>query len=298
MANNKNNFWLDNPLILFQKDKIKEFYPNNHLTFNEKCNAISRFFIYFGILSFLFFNDVKYLIVAIIALVMTCFFYRYICSYHDTNDTNKTNETNESHINSLNQSDYDQNSNTSYQSDTNINKSNQSDYDQDSNTSYQSNTNINELNKSDNNEFDNTTSQQFNLNLLNQSHDTLKYADTDTIRQPNHSKIREIIKDNNSSDPVACNDFELYIDQSYNNKLNEMHNVVEKNIVDDASTYKIETQITDHSMKTLFSNTNDLLKNKMFEINSNINSTNYNDRSDFMKWCWGGNKCSKSLQIN
>lgn len=36
-------FWLNNPKILFHKDKLLDVWPYSHMTYNEKMNATSRF---------------------------------------------------------------------------------------------------------------------------------------------------------------------------------------------------------------------------------------------------------------
>ena len=43
-------FWSQNFKILFHKDRLVEFYPSTDMTYNEKLNAISRMFLYTGVL--------------------------------------------------------------------------------------------------------------------------------------------------------------------------------------------------------------------------------------------------------
>lgn len=42
-------FWSQNLRILFNKDRLVEFYPSPDMTYNEKLNAVSRMFIYMGV---------------------------------------------------------------------------------------------------------------------------------------------------------------------------------------------------------------------------------------------------------
>ena len=53
---NTDPFWSGTPEILFQKNRLSEFYISNDMTTNEKLNAIVRFFIYACILSILYTN--------------------------------------------------------------------------------------------------------------------------------------------------------------------------------------------------------------------------------------------------
>jgi len=46
-------FWLDNPRVLFDRNKLMEFYPDSNLSIDEQLNAITRFVIYFGVLLFI-----------------------------------------------------------------------------------------------------------------------------------------------------------------------------------------------------------------------------------------------------
>ena len=43
---NGDKFWKDAIPILFRTNRLKQFIPTRHMTFNEKLNAISRFIIY------------------------------------------------------------------------------------------------------------------------------------------------------------------------------------------------------------------------------------------------------------
>ena len=44
---NKNAFWSDDLSLLFSKSHYLEFWPTTDMTYNQKLNAISRFFFVF-----------------------------------------------------------------------------------------------------------------------------------------------------------------------------------------------------------------------------------------------------------
>lgn len=66
-------FWFDYPQILIDHDRLSEFYISKDMTKTEKLNAIVRFFIYTSILSSLYTNNIKFLMIPILALVITYF---------------------------------------------------------------------------------------------------------------------------------------------------------------------------------------------------------------------------------
>ena len=51
------NFWSDNPRILFNKDKLHLFFPTKEMTLIEKLNAIARLSIYLGVLLYISFGN-------------------------------------------------------------------------------------------------------------------------------------------------------------------------------------------------------------------------------------------------
>jgi Family of unknown function (DUF5762) len=64
-------FWSDSIKILFDKERLSEFYPSEDMTETEKLNAIVRFFIYASIIAMLYTNNVKYAFLAIIIMIIT-----------------------------------------------------------------------------------------------------------------------------------------------------------------------------------------------------------------------------------
>lgn len=70
-----NTFWLNNPIILFDKNSITQLWPLENMTREQKINAITRLIILLTLIGFLFLNDIKILITGIIAILILIFTY-------------------------------------------------------------------------------------------------------------------------------------------------------------------------------------------------------------------------------
>ena len=70
------DFWLYNPLVLFDKEHILEFWPNNNMSLTRKMNSIARAIIVLTLIGFLFTQSVKLLITSIITLVILVILYK------------------------------------------------------------------------------------------------------------------------------------------------------------------------------------------------------------------------------
>lgn len=69
-------FWLNNPSILFKSEYIKEIYPINGMTSEQKMNAITRLIIILTILGYLLTKRIKIVITGIVTLgVLVVFYY-------------------------------------------------------------------------------------------------------------------------------------------------------------------------------------------------------------------------------
>jgi len=80
-------FWVENPSILFQGDRLIEFIPTKDMSNSEKLNAITRFFIYLSILYFIVYHRFNLFFIAVIA----CFVI-YIISYNEKKNQINTKE--------------------------------------------------------------------------------------------------------------------------------------------------------------------------------------------------------------
>tara|TARA_A100001011_G_scaffold400745_1_gene518239 strand:- start:1059 stop:1655 length:597 start_codon:yes stop_codon:yes gene_type:complete len=70
-------FWLNNPKILFNKEKLLEIWPYSHLNYNEKMNATTRFVIYTSLLGYVFLNNYLILLLGIVIIVSLLLIYNY-----------------------------------------------------------------------------------------------------------------------------------------------------------------------------------------------------------------------------
>lgn len=61
-------FWYDNWEILISENRLTDFIPSASMTFNEKLNAISRFLAYLAIALTVYFENTKYLGIAVLGL--------------------------------------------------------------------------------------------------------------------------------------------------------------------------------------------------------------------------------------
>ena len=61
-------FWLYNPLVLFNKNSLTELWPNNNMNLNEKLNSITRLVIVLSILGYLITNNINMIITGILTI--------------------------------------------------------------------------------------------------------------------------------------------------------------------------------------------------------------------------------------
>ena len=73
---NKDKFWLDNFNILFRKDRLNEFFPNELMTTNEKLNSLVRLSFYVSTVLFIYNRNSQYFYISIIGLIATYFIYK------------------------------------------------------------------------------------------------------------------------------------------------------------------------------------------------------------------------------
>ncbi len=71
----EDKFWFEDWSILFNTQRLDEFFPNNKMTLSEQLNATVRLTIYLGIILYLFNKDYKYLYLPIITCLITYFFW-------------------------------------------------------------------------------------------------------------------------------------------------------------------------------------------------------------------------------
>lgn len=71
------SFWLNDPTILLNKNKLFQLIPNNKNTTNENLNAITRTIIIISLLCYIMSQSTKILISLFVSLVVILFYYKY-----------------------------------------------------------------------------------------------------------------------------------------------------------------------------------------------------------------------------
>lgn len=72
-----NNFWLNDPLILLDKNKMLNLIPNKNETIDEKLNAITRTIILISLLGYAFTQSPKILSSLFVSLIVIIMYYKY-----------------------------------------------------------------------------------------------------------------------------------------------------------------------------------------------------------------------------
>ena len=69
-------FWINNPMVLFNKHKIMEIWPLENMTIEEKLNGITRLVLLLTILGYLITNNIKIIITGAITLFSLVLLYK------------------------------------------------------------------------------------------------------------------------------------------------------------------------------------------------------------------------------
>jgi hypothetical protein len=78
-------FWYEDGTVLFNRDRIIEFFPTKDMNLNERMNALSRFFIYLSIILFIVFHNYNLFFIPIIALSIIFFVWYNDAMLHKIN---------------------------------------------------------------------------------------------------------------------------------------------------------------------------------------------------------------------
>lgn len=84
-------FWINNPNVIFNNNQMFEFFPTDDMSFSQKLNAVSRTIIIMTLVSFLYTQSVRILIIGGISL-----FFVYVLYLHNTSKKSAVN-TKKSH---------------------------------------------------------------------------------------------------------------------------------------------------------------------------------------------------------
>tara|TARA_B100000683_G_C12374974_1_gene508758 strand:+ start:209 stop:865 length:657 start_codon:yes stop_codon:yes gene_type:complete len=69
-------FWYDHIEILFQKNRINEFFPTHDMSIEENLNSLVRLSIYVSITLSIYTSNYKYLYIGIMTMIFTALIYR------------------------------------------------------------------------------------------------------------------------------------------------------------------------------------------------------------------------------
>jgi hypothetical protein len=75
MLTNYESFWLKDPMVLVNFKYIREFYPTIDMNSIQKLNAITRFSIISGFITFLFTKNVSAFMITAIGMLLSIFLY-------------------------------------------------------------------------------------------------------------------------------------------------------------------------------------------------------------------------------
>lgn len=75
MKKYSDQFWYNNPSILWDKNRFIEFFPNPNLSLAEKLNSLVRLSFYVSIILMIFFGNYLYLYIPIVVLAFTYLIY-------------------------------------------------------------------------------------------------------------------------------------------------------------------------------------------------------------------------------
>jgi len=73
----KDNFWLENPPILIDKERLREFIPLKDMNLSEKLNSLVRFSFYISIILTIFYQKYLYLYFFIFVTLLTIIIYKF-----------------------------------------------------------------------------------------------------------------------------------------------------------------------------------------------------------------------------
>lgn len=92
----KDLFWIYNPMILFNKEHIKDIWPMSHMSYVEKINAITRLVIILTILGYLITDSIYTVLSGLSALGLIVMYFKKHEGFQDMDDLLNTNIWNKS----------------------------------------------------------------------------------------------------------------------------------------------------------------------------------------------------------
>lgn len=69
------DIWFNNPKIIFDKDRLSEFFPVKEMSLSEKLNAILRLSIYLSVILICYKKNINYIYILLVIIFVTYYIY-------------------------------------------------------------------------------------------------------------------------------------------------------------------------------------------------------------------------------
>ena len=77
IINEKDSIWYDNFTILFEYNRLSEFFPSSDMTIEEQLNSVVRMCLYISIILMIYTTNINFLLIFLISLIFTYSIYNY-----------------------------------------------------------------------------------------------------------------------------------------------------------------------------------------------------------------------------
>ncbi len=77
ISKDRDSFWFNDPAILFNKNRLYEFFPSESMSMNEKLNAVVRLGVYVAFVMALYRKALSPILIPIFIALVTLYVYRY-----------------------------------------------------------------------------------------------------------------------------------------------------------------------------------------------------------------------------
>ena len=77
IINEKDPIWYDNFTILFEYNRLSEFFPSSDMTIEEQLNSVVRMCLYISIILMIYTTNINFLLIFLISLIFTYSIYNY-----------------------------------------------------------------------------------------------------------------------------------------------------------------------------------------------------------------------------
>ena len=96
------SFWLENPKILLQKNKLLEIIPNDEFSMEQNLNAVTRFILYITVIFFIIFKQkiISSIIFILVTFIIIGIYNKYKFKKEGFNDIHSDNISNSNPFNS------------------------------------------------------------------------------------------------------------------------------------------------------------------------------------------------------